>query len=1028
MNEFFSSIRRIFSRKEPQVVIKGIRITTKVAWNILLLFITVTVILGAFAGGAAAGYFASLVQNEPIPEFEEMEQSIYNYEEASEVYFADDVLLGDLPSPLDRREASLDDISDHLINAVIATEDEYFFEHEGVVPKALFRALYQDFSNAAIQTGGSTLTQQLIKNQLLTSEVTHDRKAIEILYAMRLEHHFEKEDILEAYMNIVPFGRNTNGRQVAGVEAAARGLFDVSASELSLPQAAYIAGLPQSPFAYTPFTSSGEIKEDLSAGLSRMNTVLNRMYSAGYITSEERDRALDFNLEDELRESQPSSREQYPWVLETAKEYAIPVIREILFEQEDIDLDEVEDDDQRQLLFNRYTELAERSLERDGYQIHTTINKDMYDAQQEVVAEFEYFGAEETFGTLDDGSPWKVPEEGASVLIDNSSGAILSFVAGRDFEARQTNRAIKNSGFSGRQTGSTMKSLSTYPLGFDTGALQPAILAPDTPYDYQSEDDKSVSNFDNTHRGIMTAREALVRSRNVPAVREFYNMDWEAGSDMFVDFGLDYYENMDNMFESLPLGTDNFSLDQMVSAFSTYANDGVRNEQYVIESIKSLDGEVLYEHEPEEVEVVSPQTSYLMYDVMRDVIYGSGGTAGNLPNYLNVDADWAGKTGTSQGVRDALFIALNPNVTMGTWIGYDNNANIEDHSSGISYSIRNQILWSELMNAAYEIDPDLIGPSEQQSSPGGIVEQSVCAISGKLPSDLCREAGLVFTDLFNSEFAPTDEDDSLERVRYVRIDDELYKSLDETPEEFTKPGVSVKEEYFEFADGDITEYLPDDWDDLVPDVDAPDNGQTPSAVTSGSADGSSVRWSEHPEGDVIGYRLYYSPAEDQDPSLVESFIWDDDLSYSAGEGAYFITAVDVSGRESSQSDPVIVGEYAAPEEEEEEEEEEEVEEEPEESDNNDSNQVDNDNNDNQNNTNENNNDQNENTGNTNNNETNNEDENDNNNNNEDNDGNNNTANNNNEDNVNTSNNNDNTNSNGNNNQNNDATREDDENE
>lgn len=924
MNDFFSTVKQLFSRKEPQVVIKGVRITTKVAWNLVLLFLILTVIMGAFAGGAAAGYFASLVKDEPIPAFEDMERSIYNYEEATEVYFADDVLLGDLPSPLERREISIDEISDHLINAVIATEDEYFFEHEGVVPKALFRALYQDFSNAATQTGGSTLTQQLVKNQLLTSEVTHDRKAIEILYAMRIEHHLEKDDILEAYMNIVPFGRNSNGRQVAGVEAAARGLFDVSASELSLPQAAYIAGLPQSPFAHTPFTSSGEIKEDLSSGLSRMNTVLNRMYASGYITAEEREEALEFDLENELRDRQPSSRQQYPWVLEIAREYAIPVIRDILLEQDDINLDDIDDDDQRQLTLNRYTELAERSMMQDGYQIHTTINKDIYDAQQQAVADFEYFGGDRTNpGALADGSDWTVPEEGASVLIDNSSGAIISFVAGRDFEARETNRAILNSGFSGRPTGSTMKSLSTYPLGFETGALQPAILAPDTPYGYHSRD-QDVTNFDHRHVGLITTREALVRSRNVPAVREFYDMDWEAGADMFDRFGLTQFSNREDLYESLPLGPSNVSLDQNVSAFSTYANDGVRHAQYLIETIKTADGEVLYEHEPEEIEVVSPQTSYLMYDVMRDIVNTGAGTASNLPSYLNFPADWAGKTGTSQDRRDALFVGLNPNVTMGTWIGYDNNATITDHPSGFSYSIRNQMLWAALMNAAYEVDPDLIGPSETKSSPGGIVSQSVCAISGKLPSDLCREAGLVETDLFNSRFAPTEEDDSLTRVRYVRVADDHYKALDTTPEEFTKPGVSVKEEYFEFADGDITQYLPDDWDDLVPDIDAPDNGQTPGVLTSGATDGVTVTWGAHPDSDVIGYRLYHSPSEDADPALIDSFIWDDDRTFNGPEGAYFITAVDVAGRESSYSEPVIVGEYASPEDDEEEPEEEEI--------------------------------------------------------------------------------------------------------
>ncbi|PAM96815.1 penicillin-binding protein, partial [Flavobacterium sp. IR1] len=141
-------------------------------------------------------------------------------EETSQLFFADDTYLGELPTELERHQVSLDQMSDHVKNAVIATEDEHFFEHEGIVPKAILRATFQEVANSSVQTGGSTLTQQLIKQQVLSSEVSFDRKATEILLAMRLEHFLEKEEILEAYLNVVPFGRNASGRQVAGVQAA----------------------------------------------------------------------------------------------------------------------------------------------------------------------------------------------------------------------------------------------------------------------------------------------------------------------------------------------------------------------------------------------------------------------------------------------------------------------------------------------------------------------------------------------------------------------------------------------------------------------------------------------------------------------------------------------------------------------------------------------------------------------------------------------------------------------------------------
>ena len=175
-----------------------LRITGGVVWNLALIFLVTFVILGVFAVSVGAGYFASLVKNEPLRSKEEMRDMIFNYEETSEVYFANNVRLGPLRTDLDRRETSLANVSQYVINAVLATEDEYFREHNGIVPKAVLRGLLQDVSNSSTQTGGSTLTQQLIKNQILTNEVSYERKAKEILLALRLEKFIKKEEILVA--------------------------------------------------------------------------------------------------------------------------------------------------------------------------------------------------------------------------------------------------------------------------------------------------------------------------------------------------------------------------------------------------------------------------------------------------------------------------------------------------------------------------------------------------------------------------------------------------------------------------------------------------------------------------------------------------------------------------------------------------------------------------------------------------------------------------------------------------------------
>src|SRR5690606_27370730 len=233
---------------------KSVRVTYGVVWNLFLIFIIITILGLGFAGGAGAGYFASLVKDEPVRSYESLQKDIYNYEENTELYFTNEVYLGKLRSDLHREEVALEDVSQYVIDAVIATEDQYFYKHDGVVPKSILRAIVQDVTNSPVQTGGSTLTQQLIKNQILSSEVSFDRKAKEILIALRLEKFFDKDEILEAYLNIIPYGRNSSGRNIAGVQTAAQGIFGVDAKDLNLPQAAFIAGIPQNPYTYTPFS------------------------------------------------------------------------------------------------------------------------------------------------------------------------------------------------------------------------------------------------------------------------------------------------------------------------------------------------------------------------------------------------------------------------------------------------------------------------------------------------------------------------------------------------------------------------------------------------------------------------------------------------------------------------------------------------------------------------------------------------------------------------------------------------------
>ncbi len=887
------SINNIVHYLNEKRLFKSFRITYQVVWNLLLIFFIGFISLMLFVGAAGAGFFASLVMDEPIRGKEEMRMDIYNYEEISEIYFANGVYLGDLPSELERREINLEDVSQHLINAIIATEDEYFFEHDGIVPKAILRATYQEFSNSSVQTGGSTLTQQLIKNQILTSEVSFDRKAAEILLALRLENFFAKEEILEAYLNVVSFGRNANGRNIAGIQAASQGIFGVDASDLSIPQAAYIAGLPQSPFGYTPFLSQGRgVKENLEPSLNRMRTVLNRMRDKGYITEKEYKEALTYDIRANLTSPSQSTLQEYPFLLDEVQRRAIEVLSQQMMELDGVVVDEIEDAEKRAAKLTEYRETARRDLRRNGYEIHTTINKEIYDAHQEVIKDHSLFGGVSDLGE---------PEEVGAVLLDNKTGAIISFVGGRDYWREQTNHATR---YPFRSNGSTMKPILAYAPAFELGVLQPGFILADTPMFYTNAPEREITNFDNRPLGLMTAREALQRSRNVPAVKAFNRVPHDYARETLQKLGFNLIGG--EPYEPAAIGgiANGPSVELNTSAYSVFANEGKLIPSYMIEKIVTRDGEVIFQHESEDIEVFSPQTAYLTLDMLRDVQV-SPGTAPNLPGMLNFRTDLAGKTGTTNSAHDSWYVGFNPNFTMGVWIGYDTQRPLQGRTGP-----RTQRIWASLANAAYEIEPEYIGTSDPFKMPSGIVRQSFCGISGLLPSELCRESGLVQTDLFNVKFVPTKVDDSLERVNFVMLKGEPYRALENTPLEFTKEGITIKSEYFS-EEENLFEFLPKNWGKLIPDRLPEDNGKTPEQIATVSIDDNHLSWSEHLDEDIIGYRVYGAPTGTDIFTVIKTVLSDEELlmKLHSRPYAYKVTAVDVVGRESEPSSIVYNGDW-----------------------------------------------------------------------------------------------------------------------
>ncbi|MEJ8765778.1 transglycosylase domain-containing protein [Oceanobacillus sp. HCA-5259] len=915
IQQFFNKIQESWKAGKIQ---KTSRITYGVMWNVILFFLIISFIGMFFIGGIGAGYFASLVKDEKILDYETMAQEIYDYAETSSMYFANNVYLGDINADLYRDETTLDNIAPELISAVIATEDEYFNEHQGVVPKAIVRAFLQELTNASTQTGGSTLTQQLIKNQILTNEVSFERKAKEILLALRLERFFEKDEILEAYLNIVPYGRDSSGRNIAGVQTAAQGIFGLDAKDVNLAQAAYLAGLPQSPSAYTPFVSGGGLKdeEDIQYGLNRMKTVLNRMLDMEYITQEEYDEAINYDLVADFKEDQKSPFEEYPVLAAQIQTDAKDILYNVFLEEDGITKEDLQENPK---LKDEYKSRADRALQTNGYEIHSTIDKELYDVFQEIGKNFDQYGNNKfTEYPKESGEMIEQAVQGAAIMIENSTGRIISFFGNR-------NPSIENhynyATQAVRSNGSAMKPILVYGPAMEEGHIQPGTPIADA---YLAVPDsggtKEIKNIDLRHHGLLPARTNLAKSYNIPAVRTYLPMiDINPVDKYLRPMGISTIEDEEYANASLPLGglKHGITIEENANAFSTIANGGQFADAYMIEKITTKDGDTIYEHEVKTNEVFSPQTSYLLIDMMRDVI--SDGTAAGLRSMLKYNnVDWAGKTGTSQNTENVHFVASNPNITFATWMGYK----IPDGLEHLNHSKRNLAYWTKFINAASDINPELVAPDHAFQQPEGIVQKSYCAISGKLPSELCEKAGLVKTDLFNAKFVPTEVDNSLITGDQIIVNGKAVSPGPDTPGEFTKGGGLMFNPEFLKEKGydklpDITQLIPlnedrSKWEKIgFPNTNTTtysisDDGKAPEPPTSVNASGNQITWNASSSNDIVGYRIYRATKGSDSFSRVGSTT-STSFKSGSGDGIYHIRAVDYFGLESKPSTAVTIG-------------------------------------------------------------------------------------------------------------------------
>ena len=668
---------------------------------------------GLFGAGVALGYGVALFDKAKVPQSEDLVKQVKNISSISEIVYADGSVIASIESDLLRTSVSSEEISDNLKKAIVATEDEHFLEHKGVVPKAVIRATLGTFAGLGSSSGGSTLTQQLIKQQVVGDAPTLARKATEIVDALALERSMSKDEILTTYLNVAPFGRNHKGQNIAGAQQAAEGIFGIDANKLSIPQAAFLAGLPQSPITYSPYENTGELKsdEDLELGLKRAKGVLYNMYRTGALTKEEYDQYKDYNLKQDFLPSGTVNAVSRDYLYFTAMAEATDRMYDYLVQQDNVSSQELK----KEAVQKAYHERAEQELSNGGYKITTTINKKIHNAMQNAVA---------NYGRLVDDATGQ-PEVG-NVLMDNKTGAVLGFVGGRNYQTNQNNHAFDTK----RSPASTTKPLLAYGIAIDQGLMGSASILSNYPTKFSNGNPIMYVNSPGT--GMMTLGEALNYSWNIPAYWT-YRMLRERGVDVKGYMEKMGYEIPEYGIESLPMGGGiEVTVAQHTNGYQTIANNGVYHQKHVISKIESPDGRVIYEFQDKPVQVYSKATATIMQSLLREVI-SSRITSSFQTDLASINsslarADWIGKTGTTNEDENMWLMLSTPRLTLGGWLGHDDNRPM---AKGAGH-YRNAKYMAYLVNAIQQAEPGVWG-NERFNLDSSVTQSQVLRSTGQKP-------------------------------------------------------------------------------------------------------------------------------------------------------------------------------------------------------------------------------------------------------------------------------------------------------
>ncbi len=559
--------------------------------------------------------------------FEYEIQRLINYKPrlTTEVYDRNGEKIANLFSDEHRYYVSYENIPPRLIEALVAIEDTTFFEHHGVNPDAIMRAIIKDVSAGKLKEGASTITQQLVKNALLTRDKKFSRKFKELLYAIRIEQELTKEEILERYFNEIYLGHG-----YYGIKTAADGYFHKPLKELTLKEMAMLVGLPKGPNFYAP-TKNYELS------LGRANRILERMMELGWIDQDTYDK---------------STQERPKVYNDTLSKNSGPYI-----------IDEV----MRQL-GNSFPDIRS-----GGYKIYTTIDMRLQEAGYKALqsGRNEILKRAQEAGELDENMQTQL--NGALFSLDPNTGEVLAMVGGYDYATSPFNRVTQAK----RQPGSAFKPF-IYQVALDSG-MSPASLVPDIArtYTYAGEGGEEKTwkpkNYKNEYKGMVTIRNALTYSRNLATINMVSDMGFQN-----VVAGLRRYGIVENLPPdlSIALGTIMISPHDLAKYYTMFATGGVLTNPILVRQVITPRGET-FRYENKRRQVNTKEQTYLMTSILQDVVSFGTGTAARVAG-----VEIAGKTGTTNKNVDAWFIGYSPTVETVVWYGNDNNTPMRRSETG----------------------------------------------------------------------------------------------------------------------------------------------------------------------------------------------------------------------------------------------------------------------------------------------------------------------------------------------------------